>query len=102
MGRVSDDAQERPKSRAGSGRERPGSTIMRSPATRSPGTSSPRLPARPSVVTSAVMLLLNLLLGAEFPGFAYFISPIVTAMLWGPVNWLLYLPAVRRRREGTP
>jgi rod shape-determining protein MreD len=54
-----------------------------------------------TVVTSAVMLLLNLLLGAEFPGFAYFISPIVTAMLWGPVNWLLYLPAVRRRREGT-
>ena len=55
-----------------------------------------------TVVTSAVMLLLNLLLGAEFPGFAYFISPIVTAMLWGPVNWLLYLPAVRRRREGAP
>jgi rod shape-determining protein MreD len=55
-----------------------------------------------TVVTSAVMLLLNLLLGAEFPGLAYFISPIVTAMLWGPVNWLLYLPAVRRRREGTP
>ena len=53
-----------------------------------------------TVVTSAVMLLLNLLLGAEFPGLAYFISPIVTAMLWGPVNWLLYLPAVRRRREG--
>jgi rod shape-determining protein MreD len=54
-----------------------------------------------TVVTSAVMLLLNLLLGAEFPGLAYFISPIVTAMLWGPVNWLLYLPAVRRR-EGAP
>ena len=41
--------------RVGSGRERPGSTIMRSPATRSPGTSRPRLPARPSVVTSAVI-----------------------------------------------
>jgi rod shape-determining protein MreD len=49
-------------------------------------------------VTSSVMLLLNLLLGADFPGFAYFISPVVTALLWGPANWLLYMPAVRRRR----
>jgi rod shape-determining protein MreD len=49
-------------------------------------------------VTSSVMLLLNLLLGADFPGLAYFISPVVTALLWGPVNWLLYMPAVRRRR----
>jgi rod shape-determining protein MreD len=49
-------------------------------------------------VTSCVMLLLNLLLGADLPGIAYFISPVVTALLWGPVNWLLYMPAVRRRR----
>ena len=52
------------------------------------------------VVTSAVMLLLNLLLDADFPGPAYFISPVVTALLWGPVNWLLYMPLVRRRRGG--
>jgi rod shape-determining protein MreD len=52
------------------------------------------------VVTSAVMLFLNLMLGADFPGPAYFISPVVTALLWGPVNWLLYMPAVRRRRGG--
>jgi rod shape-determining protein MreD len=50
------------------------------------------------VVTSVVMLVLNILLGADFPGFAYFISPVATAMLWGPANWLLYLPFVRRRR----
>ena len=50
------------------------------------------------VVTSSVMLLLNLLLGADFPGAAYFISPVVTALLWGPANWLLYMPAVRNRR----
>ena len=50
------------------------------------------------VVTSAVMLLLNLLLGADFPGLAYFISPVVTALLCGPVNWLLYMPVMRRRR----
>ena len=52
------------------------------------------------VVTSLVMLVLNMLLGADFPGFAYFISPVVTALLWGPVNWLLYMPAVRGRRGG--
>jgi len=48
--------------------------------------------------TSAVMLLLNLLLGADFPGAAFLISPAVTGMLWAPVNWVLYLPAMRRRR----
>jgi rod shape-determining protein MreD len=53
------------------------------------------------VITSAVMLLLNLLLGADFPGFAYFVSPVVTALLWGPVNWLLYMPAVRGRRSAS-
>jgi rod shape-determining protein MreD len=51
-------------------------------------------------MTSAVMLLLNLLLGADFPGLAYFVSPVVTALLWGPVNWLLYMPLVRGRRGG--
>jgi hypothetical protein len=47
------------------------------------------------------MLMLNTVLGADFPGVAYFISPVVTALLWGPVNWLLYLPSVRRRRGGS-
>jgi len=55
-----------------------------------------------TMAASAVTLLLNLLLGADFPGYAYFISPLVTALLWGPVNWLLYSQAVRRRRESTP
>jgi len=49
------------------------------------------------------MLALNVLLGADFPGLAYFASPVITAILWGPVNWILYLPAVRRRRgNATP
>ncbi len=52
-----------------------------------------------TVLASCVMLTLNLLLGADFPGFGYFISPVITAMLWGPANWLLYLPAVRGRRR---
>ena len=53
-------------------------------------------------VASSVMLLLNLLLGADFPGAAYFISPVATALRWGPANWLLYMPAVRRRRGSAP
>jgi rod shape-determining protein MreD len=51
------------------------------------------------VVASAVMLALNLLLGADFPGLAYFLSPILTALFWGPTTMLLYSPAVRRRRR---
>ena len=55
------------------------------------------------LASSLVTLLLNLLLGADFPGVAYFISPVLTALCWAPVSWLLYSPAVRRRRhEATP
>ena len=52
-----------------------------------------------TVTASCVMLMLNLLLGADFPGFAYFISPALTALAWAPVSWVLYSSAVRRRRE---
>ena len=54
------------------------------------------------------MLLLNLLLGADFPGIAYFVSPVLTALAWAPVNWVLYLrdgapPSQRRlRRDRRP
>ena len=54
-----------------------------------------------TLLATSVMLGLNLLLGADFPGLAFFISPVITAILWGPVNWVLYLPAVRRRRDAT-
>ena len=52
-----------------------------------------------TIVACAVMLTLNLLLGAEFPGWAFLVSPVLTALCWAPVNWLLYSSAVRRRRE---
>jgi rod shape-determining protein MreD len=55
-----------------------------------------------TTAASGVMLLLNLLLGADFPGWLYFLSPLITALLWGPVSWVLYSSAVRRRRESTP
>ena len=51
------------------------------------------------VVAAMVMLLLNLLLGADFPGLAYFISPILTALAWGPSSAILYSSALRRRRR---
>ena len=54
-----------------------------------------------TVLASFVMLVLNLLLGADFPGWAYLVSPVLTAFMWGPVSVLLFSGAVRRRREGT-
>jgi rod shape-determining protein MreD len=55
-----------------------------------------------TVAASGLMLLLNMALGADFPGPSFFISPVVAALLWGPVNWVLYLSSVRRRRDGNP
>ena len=53
-----------------------------------------------TIAAATVMLTLNMLLGADFPGIAYLVSPVLTALCWAPVNWLLYSSAVRRRREG--
>jgi rod shape-determining protein MreD len=52
-----------------------------------------------TVVASCMTLLLNLLLGADFPGFTYFVSPLLTALAWAPVSAILHSSAVRRRRE---
>lgn len=51
------------------------------------------------VAAALVMLVLNLLLGADFPGLAYFLSPVLTALFWGPTTLLLYSAAVRRPRR---
>ncbi len=53
-------------------------------------------------LASFVMLLTNLLLGADFPGLAYFVSPVVTALCWAPASWVLYHPSVRRSRSEVP
>ena len=54
-------------------------------------------------MATAVVLLLNLLLGADFPGFLYVLSPALTGLLWAPVSWILYSPLVRRgRRDPSP
>jgi rod shape-determining protein MreD len=53
-------------------------------------------------LSSTVFLLLNLALGADFPGLLFFVSPLLTAMLWAPATWLLYSPAVRGGRRESP
>ena len=54
-------------------------------------------------MAAAVVLLLNLLLGADWPGLAYLLSPALTALLWAPATGLLYSSLMRRgRREALP
>ena len=55
-----------------------------------------------AIGATAVVVLLNLLLGAPFPGFAVLLSPVLAALAWGPLTWLLYLPALRRPRRESP
>jgi len=50
-------------------------------------------------VSALVILVTNLLLGADMPGVAIFFSPLLTALAWAPANWVLNHPAVRRRRQ---
>jgi rod shape-determining protein MreD len=49
-----------------------------------------------------VIVLLNLLLGAAFPGPAIALSPLLAALAWGPLTWILYLPGLRRMRRESP
>jgi rod shape-determining protein MreD len=52
-----------------------------------------------TLAASFTLLLLNLALGAEAPGGIFLLSPVLTALAWAPANWILYSPAVRRRRR---
>lgn len=51
------------------------------------------------VLATTVIVVTNLLLGAEMPGAALLLSPVLTALAWAPANWTLNHPAVRRRRQ---
>jgi rod shape-determining protein MreD len=48
---------------------------------------------------TAVLVVLNLLLGASLPGLAMALSPALAAVAWAPLAWLLYLPVLRRMRR---
>jgi rod shape-determining protein MreD len=52
-----------------------------------------------TLAASLTMLLLNLALGADAPSGMFLVSPLLTALGWAPAHWILYSPAVRRRRR---
>jgi len=52
-----------------------------------------------AVLASLVTLLLNLLLGQDFPGWAILASPLLTALAWFPLAWLIYHPRLRAVRR---
>ena len=47
------------------------------------------------LLTQVVQVVVRMLGGAEFPGFAYFFSSLTSAVLWHPVTYLLLLPQYR-------
>jgi rod shape-determining protein MreD len=52
-----------------------------------------------TLAASLTTLSLNLALGADSPSGIFLLSPLFTALLWAPANWILYSPTVRRRRR---
>lgn len=44
------------------------------------------------LLVQALMLIVRLLAGAEFPGWSYFLSSFGSALLWTPLSLLLMLP----------
>lgn len=44
------------------------------------------------LIAQLIMVGARLLAGAEFPGWSYFLSSLSTALLWGPLGFLLMLP----------
>ena len=45
--------------------------------------------------SQVLMVLVRLLAGAEFPGWAYFLSSFSSALLWMPLSLLLLLPQLQ-------
>jgi rod shape-determining protein MreD len=52
-------------------------------------------------LAQAVALLVRLVAGDPFPGWAIFIGPVLGALLWPAVSWLLLAPQRRLEREHT-
>jgi len=53
------------------------------------------------LVGQAVTLLVRVVAGDGFPGWALLVGPIAGAMLWPVVSWLLLIPQRRAEREQT-
>lgn len=54
------------------------------------------------LVADMMTTLLNLLVGAPFPGYSYFIGALIGALLWPPIVWLLELPAALAAQSEVP
>ena len=53
------------------------------------------------LVGQAAALLVRLVAGSDFPGWAIFVGPLAGALLWPFVSWLLLMPQRRAAREQT-
>jgi len=51
------------------------------------------------LVCQGVLLLVRLAVGAGFPGWAMLVGPLLGAVLWPPLSWLLLMPQRRLERE---
>lgn len=47
------------------------------------------------LLTQVVQALMRLAVGADFPGWGYFIGPLIASLLWGPLTFVLLLPQYR-------
>ncbi len=47
------------------------------------------------LLTQVVMVVARMLGGADFPGWPYFLSSLISALLWPPLNYVLLLPQFR-------
>jgi len=53
------------------------------------------------VVGQAVVLLVRVIAGDAFPGWGLLVGPLIGALLWPVVTWILLLPQRRPEREQT-
>lgn len=47
------------------------------------------------LATQFIQALMRLAVGADFPGWSYFVSPLVATLLWIPATFILLLPQYR-------
>jgi rod shape-determining protein MreD len=47
------------------------------------------------LLTQVVQVLMRLAVGADFPGWGYFVGPLIASLLWVPLTFVLLLPQYR-------
>ena len=47
------------------------------------------------LLTQAIQMLMRLAVGASFPGWDYFVGPLIGSLLWVPLTFILLLPQFR-------